>query len=334
MGRNLPLAVLACLLSACGQTPSPASPTASRVAVAPPPTTVNAAATHVAMADADPVPPCNPDDDRTEVPLWAPTLDGKGNLADFPPTREGLIVHVDLLAPADAAGCAADTVRAFPVPDTSPGTVGGGLSVRLRGNAETVDGRCRFRGYYESRPMTELGDYWSQVEFAAVDMRDGAHAGKYCLSPRSYPPGLLAGETPDAFARRFFKRYLSTMEDVDWFADRALLAMYFDPAMVELFQRENSCRRQHGMCNLDFDPFIDAQDYDENIFPSLQATALGSATPARVKVSFRNLGQTTTLTLTLSKVDGQWRIRDLQSPNYGSLKAILEAPAAPQDEAP
>lgn len=138
-------------------------------------------------------------------------------------------------------------------------------------------------------------------------------------------------QPPEDFVREFFKTYTDSLGDRSWFGDRELMSPWFSEDLTRRFLANDKACRYGGEdgCGLDFDPIIDAQDFDDDIFSTLHTERIGTGTPARVKVEFMNLGSRATMTYTLVQADDGWRIADVRSSNYGSLASILSAGDAP-----
>jgi hypothetical protein len=107
----------------------------------------------------------------------------------------------------------------------------------------------------------------------------------------------------------------------DWFADKRTLSKYFDKELTTLFIKDDECKkREQGVCNLDFDPIYDAQDFEEKT-TNLQIAAVAGQ-PDLFNVTFTNLG-TRTLVYRLTSTPSGWRISDIKYPEGPSLKEIL-----------
>jgi hypothetical protein len=99
---------------------------------------------------------------------------------------------------------------------------------------------------------------------------------------------------------------------------------YFEPALAAAMvkdQRQAARRQEVG--TLDFDPFVDAQDWDIDAFN----IAVRDAGPdkATATVKFSNLKSASTVVLDLVKIRGEWKINDItwtphETPN--SLRAM------------
>lgn len=67
--------------------------------------------------------------------------------------------------------------------------------------------------------------------------------------------------------------------------------------------------RRNEVAVLDFDPFVDAQDWDIAAFAiAVSEAGLGKA---RATVKFSNFGKPTTIVLDLVKIGNQWKISDI-----------------------
>lgn len=113
-------------------------------------------------------------------------------------------------------------------------------------------------------------------------------------------------ETPEALLEAFYEPYFSDNfpeNEVD-FRSAALNALYEADA-------ENTPEGEMGA--LDFDPYVDGQDFD------LADLVIGTVEEgdgwATVEVSFTNFGEPRHITYDLVFEDGSWRIDDLSGEN-------------------
>ena len=100
-----------------------------------------------------------------------------------------------------------------------------------------------------------------------------------------------------------------------------------EPGVVVL---EIEAGRDGEVGRLDFDPYIDGQDYQITDLKFGDAQITGDT--AKVEVTFKNFDLAEDLTFTLVKEAGGWKVDDVSSANKDfpySLKAIMEAPLAP-----
>jgi hypothetical protein len=85
---------------------------------------------------------------------------------------------------------------------------------------------------------------------------------------------------------------------------------YFEPSLAALMVKDQKAAAKRGEVGLlDFDPFVDAQEWDISDFDiAVAETAPGNA---KATVKFANLGKQTTAVLTLVKIKNDWRISDI-----------------------
>jgi len=127
--------------------------------------------------------------------------------------------------------------------------------------------------------------------------------------------------SPEEFIRGVYDFHQPGKDTPDWFGDRRTLSKYFDKELTALFIKDDECaKREQGVCNLDFDPIYDAQDFDKKTI-NLQIAAVAGQ-PDLFNVTFTNLG-TRTLVYRLTNTPGGWRISDIKYPEALSLKEIL-----------
>lgn len=131
-------------------------------------------------------------------------------------------------------------------------------------------------------------------------------------------------QAPEDFVRSFFREYLGTLSDKFWYNDRELLSSWFDGDLVNLLLDKMPCQEGAANCNPAFDPILDTALYEGGVLPTLQVTRVGAGQPPRVRVDFQVSGEARTMTYTLAKDGTGWKISDIESSNYGSLRGFLE----------
>ena len=125
---------------------------------------------------------------------------------------------------------------------------------------------------------------------------------------------------PEDFIRSLYRFHQPWRNQSDWFGDKRTLSKYFDNELTTLFIKDAECeKREQGVCNLDFDPIYDAQDFEKTT--NLQIAAVADQ-PDLFKVTFTNLG-TRTLVYRLTNTPIGWRISDIKYSDGPSLKEIL-----------
>jgi hypothetical protein len=127
--------------------------------------------------------------------------------------------------------------------------------------------------------------------------------------------------SPEDFLRSLYRFHQPGKDTPDWFADKQTLSKYFDKELTALFIKDDECvKREQGVCNLDFDPIYDAQDFDKET-TNLQIVVV-EGQPDSFNVTFTNLGART-LVYKLTNTPGGWRISDIKYSEGPSLKEIL-----------
>jgi hypothetical protein len=126
--------------------------------------------------------------------------------------------------------------------------------------------------------------------------------------------------SPEDFLRSLYRFHQPWTEQRSWFDNKQTLSKYFDKELTALFIKDDECKkREQGICNLDFDPIYDAQDFEKTT--NLQIAAVAGQ-PDLFNVTFTNLG-TRTLVYKLTNTPSGWRISDIKYPEGPSLKEIL-----------
>ncbi len=99
--------------------------------------------------------------------------------------------------------------------------------------------------------------------------------------------------------------------------NRTYLDKYFDKNLADLIWKDLTTQRD-GVGVIDFDLFYNAQDADVKSFTVGKAKIAGET--ARVPVSFVNYTNKETVTYSLKKQNGAWKISDI---NYGNKDSLL-----------
>ena len=126
--------------------------------------------------------------------------------------------------------------------------------------------------------------------------------------------------SPEDFIRSLYRFHQPWTQQRGWFDNKQTLSKYFDKELTALFLKDVECqKREQGVCNLDFDPIYDAQDFEKTT--NLQIAAVVGH-PDLFKVTFTNLG-TRTLVYKLTNTASGWRISDIKYSEGASLKELL-----------
>jgi hypothetical protein len=90
--------------------------------------------------------------------------------------------------------------------------------------------------------------------------------------------------------------------------DERAIRRYFEPSLAALMVKDQKIAAKRGEVGLlDFDPFIDAQDWEiSNI-----DIAVDDGAPGKATVKFTNFDKAATVRLDLIKIKNDWRIADI-----------------------
>jgi Protein of unknown function (DUF3828) len=101
----------------------------------------------------------------------------------------------------------------------------------------------------------------------------------------------------------------------------AVIRRYFEPSLAALMIKDQKLAAKRGEVGaLDFDPFVDAQDWDISAFDIAVADTAPGRAGATVK--FTNLGKPSTVLLDLVAVKNEWRIRDITWQTDGKQRTV------------
>jgi hypothetical protein len=103
--------------------------------------------------------------------------------------------------------------------------------------------------------------------------------------------------------------------------DERAIRRYFEPSLAALMVKDQKAAAKRGEVGLlDFDPFIDAQDWEISAFDV--AVADGAPGKATASVKFTNLGKPVTVRLDLVKLKNDWRIADITWQRDGKAESL------------
>jgi hypothetical protein len=132
--------------------------------------------------------------------------------------------------------------------------------------------------------------------------------------------------SPEDFIRSLYRFHQPGKDTPAWFADKRTLSKYFDKELTTLFLKDDECKkREQGVCNLDFDPIYEGQDFEKET-TNLQIAAVAGQSDL-FNVTLTNLG-TRTLVYKLTNTPSGWRISDIKYSEGPSLKEILSRVSA------
>lgn len=101
---------------------------------------------------------------------------------------------------------------------------------------------------------------------------------------------------------------------------KKVLTRYFDDRLASLLVADRECEaRTHGICNMDFSPVWDSQDWS-GTYVVIRAASDSNHVDARLRLS-RNTVRA--LRYTLVRTPAGWRIHDIGAPKKWSLVKSL-----------
>lgn len=141
-------------------------------------------------------------------------------------------------------------------------------------------------------------------------------------------PGL-AFDTPQALMQAVYAPYVQA--DYDWsgYDDSA----WRSKELEALFEQDAAETPEDQVGRLDFDPYVDGQDFDLSDLKIGNPAISGDA--AQVEVTFKNFDAAEDLVFSLVHESDGWKIDDIVSsnPDYQwSLKQIMSAPMPTDDD--
>jgi hypothetical protein len=145
---------------------------------------------------------------------------------------------------------------------------------------------------------------------------------------------IAAGDGPEEVIRALYNAHRPWEHKSLNLHDRAVLSKYFSPELTKLFlknaQLERDCPKG-DLCGLDFDPILDAQDFDDHLNFNLRITDAIPPQTGRFEARFKLFNEDKpeyerVLVFQLVQLKNGWRIDDIVYPNDNtSLKAVITA---------
>ena len=145
---------------------------------------------------------------------------------------------------------------------------------------------------------------------------------------------IAAEDAPEEVIRALYKAHRPWEHKELNLRSRAVLSKYFSPELTRLFLKDAQIERdcpKGDLCGLDFDPILDAQDFDDHLDFKLQITEAIPPQTGRFEARFRLFNEDKPeherlLVFQLVQLKNGWRIDDIIYPNDNtSLKAVITA---------
>lgn len=123
-------------------------------------------------------------------------------------------------------------------------------------------------------------------------------------------PAEAADATALAFVTDIYAAYKGKDAKGHPLDDERAIRRYFEPSLAALMVKDQKIAAKRGEVGLlDFDPFIDAQDWEISTFDI--AVDDGAPGKATATVKFSNFDKPNTVRLDLVKLKTEWRIADI-----------------------
>jgi hypothetical protein len=104
-------------------------------------------------------------------------------------------------------------------------------------------------------------------------------------------------------------------------ANERIIGRYFEPTLAAAMAKDQkAAARRNEVGLLDFDPFLDAQDWDVSAFDIAVSDAAGGTAKAIVK--FVNQGEAMTVVLDLVQAKKDWRVYDIAWLHDGRTESL------------
>jgi hypothetical protein len=127
---------------------------------------------------------------------------------------------------------------------------------------------------------------------------------------RGATPLVAADSSAHDFVAAIYDTYVSKDRNGLALDSSAKLQRYFEPSLAALMIKDrNQASRRGEVGTLDFDPFVDAQDWQiSDLAIAVQEAGSGKA---RATVKFKNVDKPSTVVLELVKIAKAWKISNV-----------------------
>ena len=123
-------------------------------------------------------------------------------------------------------------------------------------------------------------------------------------------PVLAADASASAFVTAIYNAYKGKDAKGVPLDNERVIRRYFEPTLAAAMAKDQkAAARRNEVGLLDFDPFLEAQDWDVGAFDI--AVSEAAAGTAKATVKFVNQGEAMTVVLDLVQVKNDWRVYDI-----------------------
>ena len=132
--------------------------------------------------------------------------------------------------------------------------------------------------------------------------------GAVCMAAAR--PAFAADPTASAFVTAIYNAYKGKDAKGVPLDNERIIRRYFEPTLAAAMAKDQkAAARRNEVGLLDFDPFLDAQDWDVGAFDIAVSDA--AAGTAKATVKFVNQDEAMTVVLDLVQVKNDWRVYDI-----------------------
>jgi Protein of unknown function (DUF3828) len=130
------------------------------------------------------------------------------------------------------------------------------------------------------------------------------------LSPATILPAQAAEPSATAFVTAIYESYKGQDAKGVVLDNERVIRRYFEPTLATAMAKDQkAAARRNEVGLLDFDPFLESQDWEADVFDITVSDAATGKAQATVK--FTNFGEAMTVVLDLVQVKTGWRIYDI-----------------------
>ena len=143
--------------------------------------------------------------------------------------------------------------------------------------------------------------------------------GAVCMA--AVGPAFAADPAASAFVTAIYNAYKGKDAKGVPLDNERIIGRYFEPTLAAAMAKDQkAAARRNEVGLLDFDPFLEAQDWDVNAFDIAVSDA--AAGKAQATVKFVNQDEAMTIVLDLVQVKNDWRVHDITWLHDGKTESL------------
>jgi hypothetical protein len=137
-------------------------------------------------------------------------------------------------------------------------------------------------------------------------------------------PAFAADPSASAFVTAIYNAYKGKDAKGVPLENERIIRRYFEPTLAAAMAKDQkAAARRNEVGLLDFDPFLDAQDWDVGAFDIAVSDA--AAGTAKATVKFVNQGEAMTVVLDLVQVKNDWRVYEISWLHDGKTESLRKS---------